>query len=171
MTSIADGIRIIPLGRAGLRAVVSGDLDEASRVTGVDIPREYLDATWLWQLRLDQIDSTPSDEPWVAWVVASSDDGTVIGRSGFHAGPDAQGMVELGYTVLPEFRRRGYARALLGLLVEYARAHPEVRVLRATISPDNAASLATLRAFPFRHVGEQMDEIDGLELIFELPVG
>ena len=44
-------------------------------------------------------------------------------------------------------------------------------MLRASISPDNAASLATLAKFPFIHVGDQMDEIDGLELVFELPVG
>jgi RimJ/RimL family protein N-acetyltransferase len=45
-----------------------------------------------------------------------------------------------------------------------------VTTVRATISPDNAASLATIADFDFQHVGEQMDDEDGLELIFERPV-
>ncbi|MET0480788.1 MAG: GNAT family N-acetyltransferase [Mycetocola sp.] len=171
MTISSDDLVLVPIGAAGLRALAAGDLTAASRITGFDLPEEYLSALWLWQLRHEQLQSTPSDEPWVAWIVARADDRRVVGRSGFHAGPDADGMVELSYTVLPEFRRQGYATAVLRALVRYAEDHEGVRILRATISPDNAASLATLAAFPFRHVGEQMDEIDGLELIYELPVG
>ena len=37
-----------------------------------------------------------------------------------------------------------------------------------SISPDNEASLATINGFGFVHVGEQWDEEDGTELIFEL---
>ena len=44
-------------------------------------------------------------------------------------------------------------------------------VLRASISPDNEASLALVRKAGFVEVGSQMDEIDGLELIFEKPAG
>ncbi len=42
--------------------------------------------------------------------------------------------------------------------------------VRASVSPENAASLGTIAPFGFVQVGEQMDEIDGLELIFERPV-
>lgn len=163
---------LTPIGAAGLGALVAGDLTEASRLTGYDLPGEYLDANaWLWELRLEQVAQTPADEPWVAWIVARAEDRRVIGRSGFHAAPDDDGMVELSYSVLPEFQRRGYATAIVRLLVDYAIQHQDVRVLRASISPDNTASLATLAKFPFIHVGDQMDEIDGLELVFELPVG
>jgi RimJ/RimL family protein N-acetyltransferase len=42
-------------------------------------------------------------------------------------------------------------------------------VVRASISPDNVASLALIRSLGFEQRGEQWDEIDGLELIFERP--
>jgi hypothetical protein len=45
-----------------------------------------------------------------------------------------------------------------------------VTTVRATISPDNLPSLAVVTAAQFRHVGEQWDEVDGTELIFELPL-
>lgn len=168
---MSDAITLVPLGAAALRALIAGDLAEASRITGFALPEEYLDHTWLWELRSAQLAEDPEDEPWVAWVVARTSDRTVIGRSGFHGRPDADGMVELSYGVLPEHRRKGYATTILAALVNHARGHPDVRVLRATISPENVASLATLSKFPFTHVGEQIDEIDGLELIYELPTG
>ena len=79
-------------------------------------------------------------------------------------------MVELGYAIDPDHRRRGYARAALAAMVDRARAEPAVRVLRATVSPTNAASLALIHEHPFLEVGEQWDDEDGLEIIYEMPV-
>ena len=39
---------------------------------------------------------------------------------------------------------------------------------RASVSPDNVASLAIIRGFGFTQVGVQMDDIDGEELVFDL---
>jgi RimJ/RimL family protein N-acetyltransferase len=39
---------------------------------------------------------------------------------------------------------------------------------RASVAPGNDASLAIIASLGFHHVGTQMDEIDGLELVFEL---
>ncbi|MFE9643708.1 GNAT family N-acetyltransferase [Streptomyces sp. NPDC006365] len=68
------------------------------------------------------------------------------------------------------YRRQGYARAMLTALVHRATAEARVKTVRVTISPDNTASLATISGFGFVEVGEQWDEEDGLELIFEVPV-
>ena len=103
-------------------------------------------------------------------VVRDDDSGRSVGRAGFHAAPDADGMLELGYAIDPEHRRRGYARAALALMVEPARPSRR-RVLRATVSPTNAAILALIHEHPFLEVGEQWDDEDGLELVYEMPVG
>ena len=78
-------------------------------------------------------------------------------------------MVEAGYGVDPAFRRRGYARAALLHMIDRARSDPSVRVFRVTVSPDNAASLGLVAQLPFVEVGEQWDDEDGVETIFELP--
>jgi len=80
-------------------------------------------------------------------------------------------MVEIGYTTLPDYRRRGYARAAVAALLVEAAASPDVRTVRASISPDNIASLALARSFGFVQVGDQWDEENGLELVFERPAG
>jgi ribosomal-protein-alanine N-acetyltransferase len=123
-----------------------------------------------WAFRARQAVGTSVDLGWFTGALQDVATGEVVGKAGFHAAPDADGMVEMGYGVDPAYRRRGYARAALLLLLDRARAEPAVHTLRATISPANTASLTLIAQFPFVEVGEQWDEEDGAETIYELPV-
>jgi len=91
----------------------------------------------------------------------------VIGTIGFHAPPDETGRVEIGYRVEAAFRRRGIATECVRALLAWAEAQG-VHRFRASVAPDNVASLALIRSFDFRQVGVQEDEIDGEELVFDL---
>ena len=124
-----------------------------------------------WRFRAKQAVETPQDLPWVTGVLWDEATGTPVGKAGFHAAPNDEGMVEVGYAIDPAFRRRGYARAALEAMLERARREPDVRTFRATVSPENAASLALIAQYPFVEVGEQWDDEDGLETIYEMPVG
>lgn len=42
-----------------------------------------------------------------------------------------------------------------------------MRAIHAAISPDNIPSLALIRSLGFVEMGEQWDEEDGLEIIYE----
>lgn len=159
----------LPLPPPVLAALVDGDLARAARLVGRPLPAFFADEGWLWRLRLDQVREDPTAAAWVVRALVVEPDG-VVGHAGFHGPPDEQGAVEVAYTVDPERRGRGYARAALRALVEEAEASGRVRVVRASVSPDNAASLAVVRGHGFVHVGEQVDEVDGLELVFERQV-
>jgi RimJ/RimL family protein N-acetyltransferase len=54
------------------------------------------------------------------------------------------------------------------VLLDRALHEQEVRTVRATISPDNTASRALVLQYGFVEVGEQWDDEDGLETIFEV---
>ena len=164
-------VRLVGIPPAAMQAMVDGDVDRASRLAGLRLG-EFLvsdDCTWLWRIRLEQARRDPSSSYWVARAAVTGD-GEVVGHAGFHGPPDGTGMVEAGYTVDPVFRRRGYGRAMVRTLLAWASAEPRVTRLRASISPDNEASLATIRGFGFEQIGEQWDENDGLELVFEVRV-
>lgn len=150
-----------------LTALLDGDLATASARSGVALPPFFLEEDWLWRLRLDQVRADPAAQDWVVRAVVVEPEG-VVGHAGFHGPPDADGAVEVGYTVLPHLRGRGFATAALRALVAEAAAAPGVRVVRASVSPDNAASLAVVRRVGFVQVGEQVDEVDGIELVHEL---
>ncbi len=164
-------LRLVTLSRTALAALLAKDLAAASTEAGIELPAAFLgeDARWLWQLRHDQILADPTSAGWVTKAVCTQPGDVVVGYAGYHGPPDDAGMVEIGYTVLPDHRRQGYARAILRALMQRAVAEPEVRVIRLTISPDNVASLATIAGFGFVFTGEQWDAEDGRELIFELP--
>jgi len=152
-----------------LQRLIGGDLAGARDAAGVELPEEYLADTWLWTLRLGQLLGEPDCAPWLvrAVVVADGDAaGAVVGHAGFHGPPDPRGMVEVGYRIAPEHRRRGYARAALHELLAYASAHG-ASIARASVSPENVASLALVGSCGFTQIGEQIDEIDGVEVVFE----
>jgi len=162
-------LELVPLSVPVLEALVAGDLQTASQEAGVPLSPYFLVEQWLWRIRLEQVAGDPGALDWIARAAVDAATREVVGRVGFHGPPDEAGMVEVGYSVDPEHRRRGYARAMLRTAIAWAASDPAVRTVRASISPDNAASLATLRPFGFEPVGEQWDDVDGLELLFERP--
>ncbi|UGY93922.1 GNAT family N-acetyltransferase [Streptomyces gobiensis] len=164
-------MRFVELSGGAMSALLDGDLSEASRVAGVSLTEYFVTdrARWLWQFRLDQMAADPGQARWMVRQAVVGDKDLVVGHAGFHGPPDEFGMVEIGYSVVPDFRRQGYARSALIELLRRAAAETTVLTVRATISPDNVASLATISGFGFVEVGEQWDEEDGRELVFEVP--
>jgi RimJ/RimL family protein N-acetyltransferase len=162
-------IRFVPLSPAVLGALVAGDLSAASAAAGVELTPYLVDENWLWRIRLAQVRSDPASAEWIARAAVAEPGGVVVGHGGFHGPPDADGVVEVAYSVDPLHRRRGYARAMLAALLARADADPAVSAVRASIRPDNVGSRATIAGFGFRKVGEQWDPEDGLEDVFLRP--
>ena len=50
----------------------------------------------------------------------------------------------------------------------WAVERPEVSMLRFTVSPTNVASVKLIESFGFNLVGQQLDETDGPEDIYEM---
>jgi ribosomal-protein-alanine N-acetyltransferase len=94
----------------------------------------------------------------------------IIGSAGFHNMPDENGMIEIGFGIVPEMQNQGLGTEILVGMWEMISKSPDVKILRYTVSPENAPSLHIIKKFGFKLVGEQMDPEDGLELIFEQTV-
>jgi ribosomal-protein-alanine N-acetyltransferase len=169
---VTPTVRIIQLTPEAIAALAAGDLAAAEAFSPVPLSPWMVSesAVRTWQYRTRQAVDSPEDLPWITGVLWDEEARVPVGQAGFHAAPDADGMVEIGYGVDPAYRRRGYARAALELAIERARRESAVRILRATISPANEPSLALVRQYPFLETGEQWDDEDGLELIFEMKV-
>ena len=74
----------------------------------------------------------------------------------------------MGYHVEPEYRRHGVATEAISALFDWAAREHGVTRFRASIAPDNVASLAVVAHFGFRQTGVQLDDVDGEELVFDL---
>ncbi|MFI5892159.1 GNAT family N-acetyltransferase [Actinoplanes sp. NPDC051513] len=161
-------IRFVKLSPAALTALVEGDLAAASAAAGIALSQFLMDEQWLWEIRLEDIERDPASADWIARAAVA--DGVVVGHGGFHGPPDAEGVVEVAYSVDPRHRRKGYAKAMLRALLERADADPAVTAVRASIRPDNVGSRATIAGFGFKKIGEQWDPEDGLEDVYLRPV-
>jgi len=169
---VTPRVEIVQLDPGALRGLADGDQPAAERTSPVPLS-PYLagpDCRRVWAIRAEQVVGAPASAAWVTGIVWDPDRELAVGRAGFHGPPDADGMVEVGYSIDPQFRRQGYARAALRALLARAEAEPGVRTFRATVSPDNVASRDLVLAHGLVEVGEQWDDEDGLEIIYELPV-
>jgi RimJ/RimL family protein N-acetyltransferase len=84
---------------------------------------------------------------------------SVVGDIGFRGPPDDAGTIEVGYSVIPSRRRRGYATEAASALVGWARSQPSVHVIVAGCDADNVPSICTLERVGFRRTGEANGEI------------
>jgi len=156
---------------AFIESLLAGRRAEAEAIADLRLPEGWPDPhdERFLRLRLRQMGEDEAVQPWLARAMVSRDrERRMVGHIGFHGPPDGRGMAEMGYTVLPPYRRRGYALEAARAMMAWAAREHGVQLFRLSISPDNAPSLAMAAKMGFRRVGEQIDDEDGLELVFEL---
>jgi RimJ/RimL family protein N-acetyltransferase len=169
-TVVTPRLELVHMSIPLMRALLARDLPTAEREVGARIPSafpEHLDA--FLRYRLGQLDADPSILPWLGRVMVLTDGAGqrhVIGSIGFHGAPDEQGRLEVGYRIEPAYRRQGLTREAVRAMFDWAAGQGVHRFI-ASIRPDNEASLGLARGFGFVQTGTQMDDIDGLELVFE----
>lgn len=166
-------VRLIQMSPAAMRSLADGDLSDANKHSSVPLGPYFIgdECRYVWKLRGAQVEADPKQAPWVARVIYDPRYHISVGRAGFHRPPNARGMVEVGYSVDPEHRRKGYARAALTTLINRATCEPSARVLRAAIRLDNEASRNLALQCGLVAVGEQWTDEDGLEVVYEIEVG
>ena len=118
--------------------------------------------------RVPQVRVDPLLNKWfVRWIVLR-ETGEIIGSTSFHAPPDSTGMIEIGLGIQEEFRNRGFAKESLDGMWKWVLSDPAVKVLRYTVSPTNLASIKVINYFGFELKGQQIDDEDGPEDIYEM---
>jgi len=167
-----ERFELVSMSMRFMRLLLARDLQGAADEIGATIPPDLADRLDNFlQFRIADLEVDASAQPWLGRAIALTEpDGSrrVIGSAGFHAPPDEDGRVEIGYRVEPGYRRQGIASEVVRALFDWAAREHGVTRFRASVSPDNIGSLATIRGLGFRQVGVQMDDIDGEELVFEL---
>lgn len=84
--------------------------------------------------------------------VALRDSGEAIGICGILQ-RDTLPWPDLGFALLPEYRRQGYALEAATAVLEHAAAELKINRLAATVSAENPASAALLQKLGFRYAG------------------
>ena len=177
MVISSDRLELILLSPQAIEALLANRRADAEHELDAAIPEGWPDEHdgRFLRYRLKQVEREPQAEPWlVRAVILREPVRTMIGHAGFHGPPGTNGKkdpeaVELGYTIFEPHRGHGYATEAAQALMDWASERGIPRFI-ASVSPTNAPSLAIVNKLGFVQTGEQWDEEDGLELVFELPV-
>jgi [ribosomal protein S18]-alanine N-acetyltransferase len=129
------------LSEAGshLRRMEAGDLPSVMEIDALSLPRPWSAAIWRGELV----------SPYGLYLV-TEDGGEVTGHIGVR-----HVLGELHITTIavrPEYRRRGYARALIGAALA---AYPNASHVHLEVRPTNVAALDLYESLGFRTTGRR----------------
>jgi RimJ/RimL family protein N-acetyltransferase len=131
--------------------LVSADLESRSALgeaLSMSVPMEFA-----WRQLQD-----PAEQGWSFWYLASRRDSSggnlqLLGICGFKGRPDEAGNVEIGYSVLSQFRNQGYATEAVGRLVVWAFSHQHVKEVCAETLPHLKQSIRVMEKNGFGFTG------------------
>lgn len=123
---------------------------------GVAVPESWppdLYGPGAMRFALAHLWETP-EQGWSYWYVATREEPVELaGLCGFKGRPDATGSVEIGYSVLGCYQRRGIATEAVGRLVGWAFSHHNVNEVCAETLPHLRQSIRVLEKNGFRRAG------------------
>ena len=106
--------------------------------------------------------------PWThGFTVLTRSPNEAVGSCGFKGPPDADGVTEIAYGIVPAHQGRGYAKEAAAALVDFALG-AGARVIRAHTRLENGASARVLESCGLTYVGDVLDPEDGLVQRWEL---
>lgn len=156
---VTERLLLVPATPESTRAALAG-ARQLGESLGVEVPASwpptFLDAASL-QYTLDRLAEGHENAGW--WlhfvVLAGAGDArTLIGSCGYKGPPTAGGTVEIGYGIVGDQQRNGYASEAARGLLGRAFALPAVRRVIAETLPELIASIGVLEKCGFRVVGE-----------------
>lgn len=122
------------------------------------------------QYRLPKVKEKPKHAKYLLRVAVLKESPIIIASAGFHDAPDNDGMIEIGFGVDRKYQGKGYGQEILHGMWSWVISDPKVNTLRYTTSPNNLISQHIIKKLGFQYIGQQIDEEDGPEDIYELSV-
>ena len=143
----ADLVDLETAGNDALGQALSADVP-------ANWPPEQVADALPWFLK--QLKADPDLPGWLVWYALFRREAgelpLLVASGGFFGRPE-DGTAEVGYSVLPQFQRQGYATEMVEGLVVWALSQPSVSRVVAETTADNAASLRVLHKSGFLPVG------------------
>lgn len=112
----------------------------------------------LFSYKMNKFRKDPLENEWEGAIILKGES-RIIGDMGFKGGPDWEGAINLGYSIVPSYQRRGYATEMGKAMVKWGLEQPGVKTIVATCYPTNLASVRVLEKIGLKQVERREDKL------------
>ncbi|PEA52656.1 GNAT family N-acetyltransferase [Bacillus pseudomycoides] len=96
----------------------------------------------------ERLQENPESSRWSGLIIHKKDN-TIIGDMGCKGAPDVNGIVEIGYSIVPDYQEKGYATEMVKGLVQWLLNQENVTTIKAECLTSNTASVRVLEKSGF----------------------
>ncbi len=152
-------LTLVPFTLALVNAALR-DRSQLGRLLAAQVPDDWPNDDVLSMLSQDAVllEAEPHRSEW-SYLAIHTGERVLIGDIGFHAPPDVNGSIEIGYDILAAYRRQGYAVEATTALLNWAFHQPEVRYVVAECLMGNIASIRVLEKLGLHRVSTTYESI------------
>lgn len=139
-----ERLRLIPCTIEIGKAILSSKDELKNKfnlITDEDWPLE--DIKGFLPIYLEMLGNSPQFLGWGIWLIILESERRIIGDVGYKGTPE-DGSIEIGYSIVPKYRRRGLTFEAVKCLIDWGFTHPEVNKIVAECERDNIGSIRIL---------------------------
>jgi [ribosomal protein S5]-alanine N-acetyltransferase len=149
-------LEIVPCSVEHLEKLIEGT-DAFLNAYGLRVADGYMPFQGALEYILKEMQSSQLWHPWLPYLFVFGADQALIGFGGFKSVPDSSRMVEIGYSVAPNYQGRGFATSAAGQLIEIAFESKLVDCVCAHTLAESNASTRVLEKSGMTKVSEAVD--------------
>jgi [ribosomal protein S5]-alanine N-acetyltransferase len=120
-------LKLIPCELKHFEAILR-DSQELEAILGAIVPEHWTNSLDVIPPMYRALKKDCSLLEWGAYLFIHKEDNILIGWGGFKGKADARGMVEIGYEIIPSYRKRGLATEAARGMIDYAFSYPHINI-------------------------------------------
>lgn len=153
-----DRLLIITFTAEMMEAFLKGN-NEIEKLVPYRVAPEYpLDVyKQFFEYKIERFRRFPNENEWEGIIIHKRDH-TIMGDMGFKGGPNEEGIIDLGYSIVPSYQGNGYATEMGIAMVKWGLRQPHVKKVIATCKPDNFKSIRVLEKIGFQITNKTEDK-------------
>lgn len=154
-----ERLRMITLTDEMMEAVLKGK-GELEKIIPYGVDPDWPLAVYkeLFPYKINKFQKSPQENEWEGAIILKEEN-RIIGDMGFKGGPNHEGAIDIGYSIVPGYRGKGYATEMGLAMVEWGLEHDNVRSVVATCFPTNLASVRVLEKIGLERNGIKEDKL------------
>jgi [ribosomal protein S5]-alanine N-acetyltransferase len=154
-----ERLKIVTFTIDMMEALLKGN-SELEKIIPYKVASEYpLDVyKQFFTYKIERFRKFPNENEWEGIIIHKIDN-KIMGDMGFKGGPNEEGIIDLGYSIVPSYQGKGYATEMGKAMVDWGLSQLNVKQVIATCNPDNFASIRVLEKIRFHVTKKTKDKL------------